>query len=53
MRKMLIVLLLSSSVAIAEETETTVNAYAAGYVANFTCSAVFNANKDLGSDPTR
>jgi len=29
----------------AEETETTLNAYAAGYQANFTCSATFNGGK--------
>lgn len=29
----------------AEETDTTLNAYAAGYKANFTCSATFNGNK--------
>lgn len=29
----------------AEETETTLNAYAAGYKANFTCSATFNGGK--------
>lgn len=31
----------------AEETETTLNAYAAGYTAGFTCSAVFNGNKNM------
>ncbi|WP_448213832.1 serine hydrolase domain-containing protein [Colwellia sp. MEBiC06753] len=31
----------------AQETETTTNAYAAGYVANFTCSATFNGKKTL------
>ncbi|WP_244595919.1 serine hydrolase domain-containing protein [Pseudidiomarina aestuarii] len=36
---------LTASQAQADETETTVNSYAAGYVAGFTCSAVFNANK--------
>lgn len=30
----------------AEETEATLNAYAAGYVAGFTCSATFNGNKN-------
>jgi Beta-lactamase class C and other penicillin binding proteins len=41
------VLLLALAVnhAQAQETETTLNAYAAGYVAGYTCSAVFNANK--------
>ena len=29
----------------AEETDTTLNAYAAGYKANFTCSATFNGGK--------
>lgn len=29
----------------AEETDTTLNAYAAGYQANFTCSATFNGGK--------
>ncbi|MGQ4275571.1 serine hydrolase domain-containing protein [Pseudidiomarina sp. E22-M8] len=29
----------------AEETDTTLNAYAAGYVAGFTCSATFNGTK--------
>lgn len=33
--------------AFAEETETTQNAYAAGYLAGFTCSAVFNADKTI------
>lgn len=28
-----------------QESETTINAYAAGYVAGYTCSATFNANK--------
>lgn len=28
------------------ETETTINSYAAGYVSGFTCSAVFNADKN-------
>ncbi|MEW9799294.1 serine hydrolase domain-containing protein [Alteromonas sp. CYL-A6] len=30
------------------ETDTTLNAYAAGYVANFTCSATFNGGKTAG-----
>ena len=40
--------LLASPIALAQEPETvtTINSYAAGYVAGFTCSAVFNANKD-------
>ncbi|MGX5913782.1 serine hydrolase domain-containing protein [Aliidiomarina sp. Khilg15.8] len=33
------------SAAQAEETEATLGAYAAGYVANFTCSATFNGGK--------
>ncbi|WP_417664957.1 serine hydrolase domain-containing protein [Pseudidiomarina sp.] len=28
-----------------QEDETTINSYAAGYVAGYTCSAIFNANK--------
>jgi len=28
-----------------QESDTTINAYAAGYVAGYTCSATFNANK--------
>ncbi|RUO60602.1 serine hydrolase domain-containing protein [Pseudidiomarina insulisalsae] len=31
----------------AEETEATLNAYAAGYLAGFTCSAVFNGKKEM------
>lgn len=38
---------LTVSQAQADEAETTVNSYAAGYVAGFTCSAVFNANKSV------
>ncbi|WP_404400111.1 beta-lactamase family protein [Idiomarina seosinensis] len=37
----------------ATETDTTLNAYAAGYVANFTCSATFNGGKStqqIGED---
>ncbi|WP_258806542.1 serine hydrolase [Pseudidiomarina sp. CB1] len=33
----------------ATETETTENAYAAGYLAGFTCSAVFNGNKEISA----
>lgn len=36
---------LLQSVSAAQETDTTINAYAAGYVAGYTCSATFNANK--------
>jgi len=36
-----------SASAIAEKTDTTLDAYAAGYRANFTCSAVFNGGKNL------
>lgn len=42
-------LLSSATIVHAEETETTKNAYAAGYLAGFTCSAVFNGQKDLAS----
>ena len=35
------------SVGHAEETETTKHAYAAGYLAGFTCSAVFNGKKEM------
>ncbi|WP_295509954.1 serine hydrolase, partial [uncultured Pseudoalteromonas sp.] len=38
-------LLCTSFFVCSEETDTTLNAYAAGYVANFTCSATFNAGK--------
>lgn len=38
-------LLYVSATASAQETDTTINAYAAGYVANFTCSATFNSKK--------
>ncbi|MAD03657.1 MAG: hypothetical protein CMK65_08570 [Pseudoalteromonas sp.] len=38
-------LLWFSFCACSEETDVTLNAYAAGYVANFTCSATFNADK--------
>lgn len=38
---------LLTGLAQAEETETTLNAYAAGYTAGFTCSAVFNGNKNM------
>lgn len=41
----LIFALLTSVPVLAEETDTTVNAYAAGYIANFTCSATFNGGK--------
>lgn len=40
-------MLLAAGYTQAEETETTLNAYAAGYTAGFTCSAVFNANKSM------
>lgn len=40
-------MLLAAGYSQAEETETTLNAYAAGYTAGFTCSAVFNANKSM------
>lgn len=36
---------LSATAFASEETQTTLNAYAAGYKANFTCSAVFNGGK--------
>ncbi|WP_411358037.1 serine hydrolase domain-containing protein [Pseudidiomarina salilacus] len=43
---LIVSLTLHGPAVLAEETETTRNAYAAGYLANFACSAVFNANKD-------
>ena len=43
-------LLCSSFFVCSEETDTTLNAYAAGYVANFTCSATFNAGKSKDSE---
>lgn len=41
----LLALTLLASASQASETETTLNAYAAGYMANFTCSATFNGGK--------
>ncbi|CAB0150339.1 hypothetical protein PSI9734_00890 [Pseudidiomarina piscicola] len=43
-------LLMASNLSLAaEETDTTLAAYAAGYVAGFTCSATFNGNKDAAA----
>ncbi len=50
MKKTLFLTLLAGAAATvaAEETDTTLNAYAAGYIANFTCSATFNGQKTQG-----
>ncbi|WP_417437078.1 serine hydrolase domain-containing protein [Idiomarina abyssalis] len=39
--------LLATAVTQAEETDTTLSAYAAGYTAGFTCSAIFNGDKSM------
>jgi len=47
LRVTLVSAILIAGFAQAEETETTLNAYAAGYTAGFTCSALFNGNKSM------
>ncbi|RUO73245.1 serine hydrolase domain-containing protein [Idiomarina ramblicola] len=47
LRMTLVSALMVTAAAQAEETETTLNAYAAGYTAGFTCSGVFNGNKSV------